>query len=160
VDSLFHEFGETVVALALINNKSQVVLWRQSSHSLAVIAPDARGVIAAPHHLAGGRVVLAYAEQAFRELYLKTIHFPENGKNLFRNEEEFLAEMERIQNQGYAVTENVIDSGIGAMSAPIFFKNGDFAMSLACSMPLSRFGGERKKQILKSLLEISEKSRL
>ena len=160
VETIFRQFGETVVALALINNKVQVVLWRQSSHSLAVIVPDEKGIIADPHHLAGGRVVLAFSGRLFQESYLKNLHFPEVGKNLFRDAEEFTAEMERIRTQGYAVTKDVINSGIGALTVPIFYGNGDFAMALASSMPLNRFGTKKKDRILKRLRDISASLRL
>ena len=160
VENVFRQFGETVMASALIKNKVRVVIWRQSNHSLAVIVPDEKGIIMNPHHLAGGRVVLAFSGRLFQESHLKNLCFPEAGKNLFRDTTEFSAEMERIRVQGYAVTEDVFDSGIGALAVPIFYGSGDFAMALSSSMPLNRFKTEKKDQILKHLRDISASLRL
>ncbi|MBU0713896.1 MAG: IclR family transcriptional regulator [Verrucomicrobia bacterium] len=160
VENLFRRFGETVVVLALVNDNVRVVIWRQSKHSLAVIVPDEKGIIAELHHLAGGRVVLAFSGRSFREAYLKKLRFPEAGKNLFRSAEEFTAELERIRTRGYAVTKDIMGSGIGALAVPVFYGNGEFAMAMASSMPLNRFKTEKKDQILKNLRDISATLRL
>ncbi len=160
IEEIFRQFGETVVALARIDNMVQAVRWRQSNHSLAVIAPNERGGIAAPHYLAGGRVVLAFSGRLFQESYVNKMCFPEKGKNLFNSAREFNAALEEIRKQGYAVTENILDSGIGALAAPIFYANGDFALALSSSLPLSRFRTVKKDKILHTLRKISATIRL
>ena len=157
VNSVFNELGETVVVLALINMEVKVVDWRQSRHSLAVILPDEDKVISLPHQLASGRVVLAFADKSYLEYYVKTLRFPEKGENMFRNQKDFLAEIQKIREKGYSLTENVIGSGIGAIAVPVFSGAGDFVAALACSVPLSRLSPEMKKQILESLRETAEK---
>ena len=160
VDSVFNEFGETTVALAMINTEVRLVDWRQSKHSLAVtVTNEEKVTVAVPHQMAGGRIVLAFCGKPYLESYIKKLHFPEKGENLFRNGKDFLAEIQKIREKGYALTENVNDSGIGALAVPIFSGTGDFFMALGCSLPLNRFSEERKDQILKSLKIISDLSK-
>ncbi|OGV49821.1 MAG: hypothetical protein A2017_01040 [Lentisphaerae bacterium GWF2_44_16] len=156
VDNVFNEIGETTVALALINSDVKVVDWRQSKHSLAVIVPDEEKIIKIPHQLAGGRIVLAFSEKHYLQSYMKTLRLPEKGENLFRSEKDFLTEIERIREEGYAQTENVLNSGITALAVPVFSETGAFIMALACSMPTGRFSEKKKEQILKVLKKTAE----
>lgn len=157
LDRLCDELGETTVALTLINSEVKVVDSRQSKHVLAVTSPESGSMkIDRPHHMAGGRIVLAFSDKEFLDSYLKTLEFPEKGKNLFESADALQTEMRKVREAGHALTEDVDDSGIGALAVPILAKSGEFLMALSCSMPLNRFDEARKSRALSKLREAAE----
>jgi DNA-binding IclR family transcriptional regulator len=155
VNKLHEEFGETVAVLRWENYAADVIDWREATHSLRVAAPSSNRIIEMPHLMASGRVLLAFQDEGKINEYISKIDFSKEGKNQPCNRKEFLEMLSDISEKKYAETNNVCDSGIYALSVPVFDGSGRVLMALACSMPIIRMNANLNKKILKSLIECS-----
>jgi DNA-binding IclR family transcriptional regulator len=155
VNKMHEEFGETVAVLRWGNNAAHVIDWREATHSLRVAAPSSNRIIEMPHLMASGRVLLAFLEESAINGYIDKIDFSKEGRDQPRNRNEFLKMLSDISGKKYAETDNVCDSGIYALSVPVFDGSGRVLMAFACSLPTIRMNANLKKKILKRLIEYS-----
>lgn len=152
-ETLAAKSDETVVVLAWQHDHAVVVDWIQADHALAVT--HRHGVIAHPVGYASGRVLLAHLEPGLRERYARGEDYARLGRNAPRNPAELLALLSRVAADGCAVTENVGDSGVTAVGAPVFDASGRILFAIGCSAPLSRLPPARLRHLRQRVLEVA-----
>ncbi len=141
---LQHEFNESFALLALLNHQVVVVDWIVSSHQLNLSVPRGK-VIEHPHHMATGRVLLAYQEPAFIEAYLRHhIECPQEQERLRR-------ELDKIREQGAAEVENIENSAVAAVAVPVHNRRGQILAAMGCYAPVSRFPRAKRDAVLKTM---------
>jgi DNA-binding IclR family transcriptional regulator len=52
--------------------------------------------------------------------------------------EDMMALLDQIAGEGFAITKNVVNSGIAAVAAPVFDANRQAILAIGCSAPVSR----------------------
>jgi len=100
---------------------------------------------------AGGKVLLAYATESFRDLVwsrsMKKIP-PATDMERERLEEEF----HTIRRQGYALSIGEIVSDVAGLAAPVFDHDNQVCASMTISGPRQRFTVARRQEMIKHLL--------
>lgn len=144
---------ETVAVLVWQHDRAVVVDWIQADHALAVT--HRHSVVAHPIGYASGRVLLAHLDRDMQERYARSEDYARLGSNSPRNPAELLCLLERVASDGYAVTENVGDSGVAAVGAPVFDANGRVLFALGCSAPLSRLPPARLAHLCERIREVA-----
>ncbi|MBL9185879.1 MAG: IclR family transcriptional regulator [Opitutaceae bacterium] len=152
-EMLADKSDETVVVLAWQHDHVVVVDWIQTDHALAVT--HRHGVIAHPIGYASGRALLAHLEPGLREHYARGEDYAQLGANSPRNPAELLALLAQVADDGCAVTENVGESGVTAVGAPVFDASGRILIAIGCSAPLSRVTPTRLRHLKARVREVA-----
>ena len=84
---------------------------------------------------ASAKCLLAFSPARFREDYFKTAQFTPLTGNTIVDKKELARELERIRQQGYAVSLGERTAGLGSLSAPVFDYKGDVLAGLSLAIP-------------------------
>lgn len=153
IESFAEEFNETTSVVTWQNDQAIVVDWIQAAHPLAV--SHNHGVIDHPVVFASGRVVLAYQDLETQRRYARTEKLAKCGPNSPRTAKELLALLQQIAADGYAVAENVANSGVIALGAPVFDGAGHLLFAIGCSSPISRTSAKQVGLVRDRLLQVT-----
>jgi len=153
IEKLATEFDETIVVVTWQDGKAIVVDWIQAEHPLAVT--HNHGVIEHPIVFASGRVLLAYLSREDQIRYAKSEDLRRLGANVPKTRSELLDLLTGVATDGYALTENVGDSGVIALGAPVFDAKGRLLLAIGCSAPISRTTHSQLIEVRKRLLELT-----
>jgi len=154
LERVFAEVGETTVVCALIAGRVVIVDHRQGNQPVSVAHDD--GVIEHPHTLASGKLLLAFCDRPAQRRYAKGEPLGRLGPNVPRTVGELLDDLRKVRSRRYAETVNARGYGIGAVAVPVFGPSDEIEVTIACSAPLSRFGRERRRQVLSRLFEVAD----
>lgn len=153
IEALANEFDETVIVLTWRDERAIVVDWIQADHPLSVT--HNHGVIEHPIVFASGRVLLAYQTRATQLRYAAREDLTQLRPNSPVTAEEMVTMLEQIAGEGFAITKNVLNSGIAAVAAPVFDANRQAILAIGCSAPISRSPDAQLKAVLVRLREIA-----
>ena len=113
------------------------------------------GVLDRPLVFASGRVLLAYQSREEQLRHAKAKELAGLGAGAPRTAAELLALLGAIVSQGYALTENVANSGVIALGAPVFDASGRLLLAIGCSAPISRTTRAQLAQVRARLLALT-----
>jgi IclR family KDG regulon transcriptional repressor len=153
IETLAEKSDETIVVLAWQNEQAVVVDWIQAGHTLAVT--HHHGVVDHPIVFASGRVLLAYQDRDTQIRHVQSEDLAALGPNAPANPAEALLLLARVVDEGCAVTENVGNSGVVAVGAPVFEASGRLLFAVGCSAPLTRIDAARLAHLRERVLEIA-----
>ena len=111
---------------------------------------------------AAGKVQIAHMSDEELENYLPTKELKRYTNNTITNRDEFKKQLRIIAEQGYAVDNEELDSGVKCVSAPIRDFTRRTIGALSISGPSMRFSDERmedelKPLVMKAAVEISSR---
>lgn len=106
---------------------------------------------------AGGKVLLAFAQEDLQKKILKKGHIKKLTPQTIKEPKQLLKELEIIREQGYAASFGERDAEVAALAAPIFNHEGKICASLSIAGPISRFSREHNVQHLKILLATAKR---
>lgn len=152
MQTLLNESSETVAALAIHKNRVVVVNWKQSPNLLAVVHPRDY-FVEHPHLMASGLALLAYLPEEQRRHYTESQPLGTFKAATPQTAEELLGLLEKVASDGFAVTENVTNSGVTAVGVPVFGKDGKILLSLGCSAPSIRMSSEKIESVRNLLIK-------
>jgi DNA-binding IclR family transcriptional regulator len=153
IEQLSAEFDETIVVATWQNRQAVVVDWIQAEHPLAVT--HNHGVLENPLVFASGRVLLAYQSREEQLRHAKAKELAGLGAGAPRNGTELLALLGKIVRDGFALTENVGDSGVIALGAPVFDASDRLLLAIGCSAPISRTTKAQVAEVRERLLALT-----
>lgn len=153
IEEFSAEFDETIVVATWQGGQAVVVDWIQAGHPLAVT--HNHGVLDRPLVFASGRVLLAYQSREEQLRHAKPKELSGLGAGSPRTAAELLALLEKIVRDGFALTENVADSGVIALGAPVFDAGGRLLLAIGCSAPISRTTRAQLTQVREQLLVLT-----
>jgi DNA-binding IclR family transcriptional regulator len=153
IETLAEKSDETIVVLAWQHEQAVVVDWIQAGHTLAVT--HHHGVVDHPIVFASGRVLLAHQDHDTQLRHARAEDYAKLAPNAPRDADEALALLAQVAADGCAVTENVGNSGVVAVGAPVFEATGRLLFAIGCSAPLTRIDPPRLAHLRERLLEIS-----
>ncbi len=153
IEEFSAEFDETIVVATWQGGQAVVVDWIQAGHPLAVT--HNHGVLDRPLVFASGRVLLAHQSREEQLRHAKAKELAGLGAGAPRTAAELLAMLGKIVTEGYALTENVANSGVIALVAPVFDASGRLLLAIGCSAPISRTTRVQLAQVRARLLALT-----
>lgn len=153
IEALSKEFNETVVASAWQDDQAVVVDWIQADNPLSV--SHNHGIIEHPYIFASGRVLLAYQSAEVQTRFAQREDLSSLGPDAPRNATELREALAQIRAEGFAITENVANSGVIALGAPVFDARGQLLLAIGCSAPISRTTHSQILRVRQRLLEVT-----
>jgi IclR family KDG regulon transcriptional repressor len=90
------------------------------------------------HSTAVGKILLAYQNRDDIPQLLKGYQYTQQTHNTILNEEELLVELEKIQEQGYAVDDEENEQGVRCIAVPILNHQNKAVASISISTLISR----------------------
>ncbi len=86
-----------------------------------------------------GKVLLAFSSHEKQQNTLKMMSFNSYTRKSITKKNEFITELEKTKNQGYALDLEEFELGLICVAIPIFNKNNKLIGSISASGPSSRF---------------------
>lgn len=140
------------VYLAIIDLKARCVSYVEGVESpqpVRYMAP-----LGSPRPLycsAAGRLLLAYAEENWREQYVKSVQLKPVTDRTLTSRIELRKELEKIRKTGLAISIGEAVPGAAGLAAPVFDADGHVAAALLIGAPVERF--ERELPSLRKLMK-------
>jgi DNA-binding IclR family transcriptional regulator len=153
IEKFSAEFDETIVVATWQGGQAVVVDWIQAGHPLAVT--HNHGVLENPLVFASGRVLLAHQSREEQLRQARPKELAALGEKSPRTATELFALCKKIVSDGYALTENVANSGVIALGAPVFDASGRLLLAIGCSAPISRTTRAQLTEVRGRLLELT-----
>lgn len=147
--------GESV-ALFSLNEDTALCLAREFGSSRLVFAIQ-EGDRMHLHASAAGRVLLAYGTEALRERVLSVEQLERFTPMTMVDPQKVKAALSKIRTHGYAINRGETELEIAAIAAPIHNHEGEVKAALAVVGPVQRFSEDRFDDILKSLLDATDR---
>src|SRR5215218_3129801 len=107
-----------------------------------------------PHSSAVGKVVLAFRPRAAVEALLARMGLPRRTPRTITDLGRFLAELDTVARQGYAIDSGEEEVGVRCLAVPVFGVGGSVA-AMSVSAPEGRLEARDIERILPEMLRIS-----
>ena len=88
---------------------------------------------------ASAKCLLAFSTEEFQDNYFKTTRITPVTENTIIQENKLFKELNKIKEQGYAISLGERTPGLGSLSAPVFDYKGQILASLSIAIPEIRF---------------------
>jgi IclR family KDG regulon transcriptional repressor len=108
------------------------------------------------HSSASGKVLAAFSKPTELEVVLSDYDFRSLTPATIVNRDAFLADLQEIQNRGYALDIEENEPGVRCAAAPIFDHNGQLAASMSISTMVSGLDQEGFEQCIQLLMEATQ----
>ncbi len=151
MEELQRKYGETVILSALRNDRGVCLEKVEGTHALRV--SHDRGAIFPLHAGASGKVLLAYLPSEDQARIIHTQGLPRFTKTTITNPDRLMAELARIQAQGYAESNGEVTAGTYGIGAPIFDRRGKVVAAISVAAPVQRLQGRKQTQIIRVVTE-------
>lgn len=160
LDRLVDDVQETIVLTARGSDFACICVdKRDSNHVLQITARVGRRI---PFHAgAGSKCILAFSSPKFVEEYLRSQSPLERyTEKTITDPNELQAELERIREQGFSISDEDIDPGACSIAAPISDHTGHIVAAVSIASPKTRFTAEdvqrRARAVKDAAREISQ----
>lgn len=144
--------GETVNVATLDNGYALYVAQAEPKNQLRMFTP--LGSRALPHSTAVGKVLLASRPRAEVEEVIARLGMPASTPNTITSPEAFLAELELVSAQGYAVDEE--EKEIGMRCVAVALPIGRLSMALSVSGPAGRMDPAARARLIPEMHRVAE----
>ena len=143
---LSKEFGETV-HLGCEDNGEVLYLDKIAADSLITIVSDIGARL--PMHCSGiGKALLAHKSDSEINRYISNKGLiPLTGRTI-TNKDAFLAELEKVKEQGFAIDDGEIMEGLRCVGAPIFDTDGLVRYAISVSGQVKDIYGKRLERLI------------
>lgn len=117
--------ADKTVTLVVLSENERMIL-----HVAKEEPPDAMrfsvevGALAPIHTTAGGRILLAFGPKAWSSDYLENAQLFSKTPRTIIDRQELASSTEEVRLKGYAITRGETYETVGAISAPVFDRNG------------------------------------
>jgi len=142
---LYNEVQETVILSALVNNKAYC-LERVGNESGIVFIMQ-RGSHLPLHCGASSLILLAFSDDEDVDQFLKTAVLKKYTTNTITDPDQLRKRLASIRQAGFACSDQEVDIGGRAISAPIFNHLGKIYAGLCVVGPIQRMTDERVEKI-------------
>ena len=143
---LSKEFGETV-HLGCEDNGEVLYLDKIAADSLITIVSEIGTRL--PMHCSGiGKALLAHKSESEIKRYISNKGLiPLTGRTI-TNKDAFLAELEKVREQGFAIDDGEIMEGLRCVGAPIFDADGIVRYAISVSGQVKDIYGKRLEKLI------------
>jgi DNA-binding IclR family transcriptional regulator len=134
------------------------VIHLDKVESNEILTSDPRiGSEALGHCTALGKVCLAYLNQQALEALLDRYHFTALTPHTITSRMEFLEELKKVREQGFALDKEELSLGLKCVAAPVFDFSGQITGAISISAPAARMEESLLKKAVTSLTETCRK---
>lgn len=102
---------------------------------------------------AAGKLHLAFMSPSAIEKYLKQTQFKQYSPKTISDPKQLKAELSQIREDGYSVSVGEWDQDAAGIAAPIWGIGEEPAATVGIYLPFTRFGNERKQQLINLMTE-------
>ncbi|MFC7392234.1 IclR family transcriptional regulator [Scopulibacillus cellulosilyticus] len=111
----------------------------------------------APVHSTGvGKTLLAFRKEEELNVILDGYVFNKQTPKTITNKEEFLDELKKIKEKGYAIDNEENEPGICCVAVPVRNHTGEVVAAISISMPTPQLNAEEMKRIVPMMKEAGE----
>jgi IclR family acetate operon transcriptional repressor len=122
------------------------------THHVRMFTEVGRRVL--PHSTAVGKVLLAFRPRPVAEALLERTGLPPRTERTIVDPDRFLAELDVVARQGYAIDDGEEELGVRCVAAPVFGV-GDSVAAISISAPEGRLPRERYERLVPEMLRVS-----
>lgn len=145
--------GETANLAVLEDGYVTYVAQAPSRHRVRMFTEVGNRL--SPHSNAVGKVLLAYRPREAVERILERRGLPPRTARTITDQPTFLAELDRVVEQGYAVDTGEEEEGVRCLAVPVRGPMGEVA-ALSVSGPAERLDQPRRERILPHMLRLAD----
>lgn len=145
--------GETANLAVLEDGCAAYVAQAPSRHRVRMFTEVGNRL--PPHSNAVGKVLLAFRPRADVERILGRHGLPARTSRTITDRTTFLAELDRVVEQGYAVDTGEEEEGVRCLAVPVRGPTGETA-ALSVSGPAERLDRPRRERILPHMLRLAD----
>lgn len=138
--------------LFVIDGDSRICLVKEKGTAPLQYAIE-EGERHALHAGAGGKILLAYAEETFRE-HILSMGLPKLTPSTMIDIEAFRAELTTIRQQGYAISKSELALGVTGIAVPVF----DYRRSICAALTITGSTPQMDKPRTKRIIAILEEA--
>jgi IclR family transcriptional regulator, acetate operon repressor len=121
-------------------------------HNVRMFTEVGRQVL--PHSTAAGKVLLAFRPRPAMEAVLDRTGLPPRTPRTITDRSKFLAELDLVSRQGYAVDDGEEEIGVRCLAVPVFGV-GDSVAAVSISAPDGRLRRDDYERLLPEMMRIS-----
>jgi len=125
----------------------------ETEHKQGIIFSVKKGSRHPLHLGASGKIFLAFLPSDEIETHLKKIKLMKFANGTIIDQKEFRSILAKIKKVGYATSDQEIDLGARAVTAPIFNQEGQIIAGLTIAGPVQRMSKKRIKKLIKFVTE-------
>ncbi len=153
MEQLHHETLETISLYVLEGNERVCVERLESPHNVRIVARIGRRLPL----FAGsaGKVFLAFVSKARSKVMLDSLKLEPLTPRTIAERDALEAEIDKIREQGYAVSYGEWILEASGVAAPIYDQNGDVAAALTISGPTQRFTEENAENYSRMVTRVA-----
>lgn len=144
-------FGETVNLGYLELDKVTYAEVVPSEYALRL--HEKPGATICLHASALGKAILAFSDEDYASSLIRGRELQMVTRNTITNPEEFMAELKRVHEHGFAFDRGETSLLATCVAAPILNAQGTAVAALSISGPTSRFNPKRDSEVIESLLK-------
>ncbi|MEX2536954.1 MAG: IclR family transcriptional regulator [Trueperaceae bacterium] len=152
--SLAQRTGETSNLVVLDGTRPVFIDNIESSNNLRIYSRIGRHT--SPYATSSGKALLAYQAPAYLEQVLVSEGFERRTENSIVLRDDFLAELETVRKQGYAVDDEEGELGARCVGAPILNGSGVALAAISISGPSARVSKERVPELAQIVMEVAQ----
>ena len=144
------EYGDTVNPGQLEFDKVRYVEVVPSEYALRL--RERPGATVHLHASALGKAMLAFADEDFVTTLLRNRELPMLTPNTITDHQDFMAELRRVRERGYAFDRGETSLLATCVAAPVLNGSGHAIAAISISGPSSRFNSRKNAALIESLL--------
>ena len=110
------------------------------------------------HAGASSKILLAYQDDYFLETLINEVGLPRLTASTITDIDELKQELNKIREQGFALSDQEADSGVGAISAPIFDHRDTVIAGIAVGGHSEKIIGKDKERLIAMILDAAKKA--
>ncbi|MFN3325703.1 MAG: IclR family transcriptional regulator [Bryobacteraceae bacterium] len=148
---LRNHYGETVNLGQLEQDKVAYVEVVPSEYALRL--HERPGATVYLHASALGKAILAFSDEEWARSLVEGRELQMLTRNTITDPNEFLAELKRVRERGYAFDRGEITLLATCVAAPILNGSGEAVAAISISGPTSRFNPKKDSPVIESLLK-------
>jgi DNA-binding IclR family transcriptional regulator len=145
METLRDETSESVILSSLIGKEAVCLEILESPKFIKLVLEKGRRL---PLHTgASSKIVFAFQSDEFIDEYIAEQRLVGLTEQTITDPHEMMKEVNRIRENGFAVSDSEVDTGIWAMAIPIIDAKGRFLAGLTVAGPSERIGEQQRKKI-------------
>ena len=145
------DYGETVNLGQLEFDKVTYVEVVPSEYALRL--HERPGATVCLHASALGKAILAFADEEFVTTLIRNRELPMLTRNTITDHQDFMAELRRVRERGYALDRGETTLLATCVAAPILNGSGNAIAAVSISGPSSRFNPRKNGAVIESLIQ-------
>jgi IclR family KDG regulon transcriptional repressor len=146
---------ETISLYIVQGHHRMCIEWLRSPHSMRY---DTRpGELMPLHCGAGGKALLAHLNDERREIALQPENLISYTDSSITNRSEIERELEKIREQGFAISQGEFVEGVVSIASPICDSDGKVIAAISISGPRARIKEHECEQYSRLILEAAQK---